>query len=622
MSELIRKRCKNNNISKLSNPKVFIGLISFLLLFFVLCDACLAQENITITNIWYKKMPNFTRVTIKADKPVEEYESMYTGDPDRIVIDIHNADYNITGLVKNTLFLNMGSVKQVRCGQIEADKARFVIDLFQRVDYDMVLDATKRLLQINIYDYEEFYSPEAQIFTVEPLGADEIRRIKEQELTEYKTSSLVDQVTIPISMNLKETEVVDAIRTLSLLSGVNIVADDSVAGNITLSLNNVTFKDALNWILRLKRLDYTQVGNALIIGTEDIIKTYQQRVTRIVHMENADVENSKGVLDSYFGEDENIRITVDSRLNNLILEGIPEMVVKAEGLIKEIDSSLITKTFKIDNATFAEEVDSIKSMLGIVIPDDNRVLIDSRQNEIIIKGNEEEIANAELMIKGLDKRAPQIMIEAKIIEITLDGQKELGFRWFSNAEEGVLTIGELTLGGSLERRGLIEAKLKALATENKINILSNPKVLTLDGKTAVIDSGKQIPIQEEVIDNEGRIRRTVTWKDVGVKLEITPRLSSDGIINMDLFTEVKSLGEEFIVGYPVINNRSQTAKILSKLGETTVIGGLISSEETENIRRIPILSEIPIFGEIFKFRTKNKSRTEVIMLITANKIDY
>ena len=186
MSELIRKRCKNNNISKLSNPKVFIGLISFLLLFFVLCDACLAQENITITNIWYKKMPNFTRVTIKADKPVEEYESMYTGDPDRIVIDIHNADYNITGLVKNTLFLNMGSVKQVRCGQIEADKARFVIDLFQRVDYDMVLDATKRLLQINIYDYEEFYSPEAQIFTVEPLGADEIRRIKEQELTEYK----------------------------------------------------------------------------------------------------------------------------------------------------------------------------------------------------------------------------------------------------------------------------------------------------------------------------------------------------------------------------------------------------------------------------------------------------
>lgn len=622
MSELIRKRCKNNNISKLSNPKVFIGLISFLLLFFVLCDACLAQENITITNIWYKKMPNFTRVTIKADKPVEEYESMYTGDPDRIVIDIHNADYNITGLVKNTLFLNMGSVKQVRCGQIEADKARFVIDLFQRVDYDMALDATKRLLQINIYDYEEFYSPETQIFTVEPLGADEIKRIKEQELTEYKTSSLVDQVTIPISMNLKETEVVDAIRTLSLLSGVNIVADDSVAGNITLSLNNVTFKDALNWILRLKRLDYTQVGNALIIGTEDIIKTYRQRVTRIVHMENADVENSKGVLDSYFGEDENIRITVDSRLNNLILEGIPEMVVKAEGLIKEIDSSLITKTFKIDNATFAEEVDSIKSMLGIVIPDDNRVLIDSRQNEIIIKGNEEEIANAELMIKGLDKRAPQIMIEAKIIEITLDGQKELGFRWFSNAEEGVLTIGELTLGGSLERRGLIEAKLKALATENKINILSNPKVLTLDGKTAVIDSGKQIPIQEEVIDNEGRIRRTVTWKDVGVKLEITPRLSSDGIINMDLFTEVKSLGEEFIVGYPVINNRSQTAKILSKLGETTVIGGLISSEETENIRRIPILSEIPIFGEIFKFRTKNKSRTEVIMLITANKIDY
>lgn len=609
----------NNSPIGFNKKNVFITMISLLLFFFV-CEVCLAQGNITITDIFYKKMPNYTRVTIKANASIANFESMYADSPERIIIEIPNADYNITKLSRNVLFLNMGSTKQVRCGQIEPNRVRFVIDLFQKADYDIALDSTNRLLQINVYDYEEFYSPEQQTYTVEPIGADEIRRLTEGEF--YTGSSLVDQVTTPITMNLKETEVVDAIRTLSILSGINIVADDSVEGKITLNLNNVTFKEALNWMLKLKRLDYAQVGNALVIGTEDIIKTYRQKVTRIVHMENANAENSKNVLDSYFGDDDNIKVTVDSRLNNLIVEGIPEMVSKAEKLIKEIDSSLITKTFKIDNATFAEEVNSIKSMLGIVIPDESRVLIDERQNEIIIKGNPEEIANAELMIRGLDKRAPQIMIEAKIIEITLDGQKELGFRWFSNAEEGVLTIGELTLGGSLERRGLIEARLKALATENKINILSNPKVLTLDGKTAVIDSGKQIPIEEEVIDDEGRIRRTVTWKDVGVKLEITPRLSSDDVINMDLFTEVKSLGEEFIVGYPVINNRSQTAKILSKLGETTVIGGLISSEETENIRRIPILSEIPIFGEIFKFRTKNKSRTEVIMLITANKIEY
>jgi len=85
---------------------------------------------------------------------------------------------------------------------------------------------------------------------------------------------------------------------------------------------------------------------------------------------------------------------------------------------------------------------------------------------------------------------------------------------------------------------------------------------------------------------------------------------------------VKSLGEEYIVGYPIINNRSETAIFYAKLGETIGIGGLISTEEIETIRRIPILSEIPIFGELFKFRKTTKNRTEVIILITANKIEY
>ena len=263
-------------------------------------------------------MPNFTRITIKANNPIEEYDSMYVSDPDRIVIDVYDADYNITELVRNTLFLNMGSVKQVRCGQIEEGKSRFVVDLFQQVDYDLALDSTKRLLQINIYDYKEFLSPEQQVFTVKPLDAEEIQRVRERELA--AVPSLIDQVNTPITMNLKETDVVDAIRTLSILSGINIVADDSVSGKITLSLNDVSFKEALNWILTLKRLKYAQVGNALIIGEEEIIQGYRERITRIVHLENADVGNTKSVLDNYFGDSSSIKVTTDNRLNNLILE--------------------------------------------------------------------------------------------------------------------------------------------------------------------------------------------------------------------------------------------------------------------------------------------------------------
>jgi type IV pilus assembly protein PilQ len=612
---------KETELVKTLNGLLKIQVLIFLILiiFFNLTVICVAQGNVTITNIWYKKVPNFTRVTIKANNPIGDYESMYISDPERIVIDIPQADYNIQELVKNTLFLNMGSVKQVRCGQFEEDKVRFVIDLFQKVDYDLALDTTGQLLQINIYDYDEFLAPEKQVYTVEPISAEEIQKI--QQGREAQVPSIVDQVDVPITLNLKEAEVVDAIRTLSMLSGVNIVADDSVTGNITLNIKDATFKEALDWITRLKRLSYTQVGNALVFGTPEIIDTYRTRITRIVHLENANVENLKGVLDSYFGEEGKIKITTDARLNNMIIEGTPETVAKAEELIEETDTSLITETFKIDNATFDKEVDEIKRMLGIVI-DESKTIIDYRQNEIIVKGNQEEIENARVMIEGLDRRAPQIMIDAKIVEITLDGERDLGIRWFSDGTEGEMSLGELTMGSSFERQGLITAKLKALEVENEVNILSNPKVLTLDGKEAQIDSGQEIPIQEEIIDEDGNIRQTVTWKKVGVNLTITPRLTSDGLINMDVFTEVKSLGQEYIVGYPILNNRSETGFIRAKLGETRVIGGLISTEETENIRQIPILSEIPIFGEIFKFRNKTKKRTEVIVLITANKIEY
>ena len=610
----------NRRVAAFNKKMVLIVLIS--LLFFFLCETCLAQQNITITNIWYKKMPNFTRVTIKADRPIEEYEAMYVDDPERIVIDVYDADYNITELVKNTLFLNMGSVKQVRCGQIEPDKARFVIDLFQQADYDMALDSTRHLLQINVYDYKEFLSPEQQVFTVEPLAAQEIKKIREREMA--MVPSLIDQVATPISMNLKETDVVDAIRTLSMLSGINIVADDSVEGKITLSLSDVSFKEALNWILTLKRLSYAQVGNALVIGEEEVIETYREKVTRIIHLENANVENTKSVLDNYFDDNSNIKITSDTRLNNLIVEGTNEMVSRAEKLIAEMDTSLLTKTFVLDNATFKEEVEAIKHMLGIIIPDESRIIIDSRQNELIVKGNKEEIANAEIMIRGLDKRAPQIMIESKIVEIELNADRDLGISWGSGTDEegnlilGRITLGELTLGGTFERRGLIQAKLDALTREGKTNALSNPKILTLDGKEAIILSGSKIPIRERT--EEGI--ETIRYIDVGLNMTITPRLSQDDKITMDCDIKVESLGTELIMGYPVINSRQEKAIIRSPLGETNVIGGLISSEEIETIKRIPFLSEIPVFGELFKFTNRTKKRTEIIILITAHKIEY
>jgi len=174
------------------------------------------------------------------------------------------------------------------------------------------------------------------------------------------------------------------------------------------------------------------------------------------------------------------------------------------------------------------------------------------------------------------------------------------------------------LGGSFERYGLIEATLQALQTEGKTNILSNPKVLTLDGKEALISSGSRIPLKKTNEDGT----ESIEYMDVSLGMIITPRLSSDGLITMEVEPKIESLGTMEYQGYPVINSRREKVIIRANLGETVAIGGLITSKDIENIRKIPFLSEIPIFGELFKFTHSENEKTQIIILITAYLLDY
>ncbi len=575
-----------------------------------------SSQNIWFTNIWYKKLPNYTHLTIKASGAISEYEVSYLDAPERIVIDVKNANYSIDELVKNILFLNMGSVKRVRCGQFESEPlpiTRFVIDLFQKSDYEVKLSSDSRLLYIDVYDYTEFKAPEEQIFTVTPVKSEAVKIDEEEE----PKISILDIYIEPINLNVFEEDVVNVIRGLSELTGVDIMLDDSVTGQLTLNLKDKTFREAIELILMNKGLGYTEVSETLIIAAKDVVEGYKKPITRVYELKNASAEEAKGVLDGYVKEGA-VNIVADARMNTLIITGTNEEIEKLEGIISTIDVELLTRTFKIDNAIEKEEIDAIKSMLSIIIPKEERINIDSRQNEIIVKGSKEELDNVATMIVGLDKRAPQIMIQAKIVEIALEAEKDLGVNWFSGGIEGQISIGEITLGGSFERSGLINATLRALQTEGKTNILSNPKVLTLDGKEASIETGKQIPLLQTNADGG----TSVTYKDVGLTLTITPYLSTDKSITLDTFITVNSLGTEVYQGYPVINSREEKAIIRTSLDKTVVIGGLITSEEIKNTTEIPFLGKIPIFGNLFRFTNTRNEKTEIIILIIAHLIDY
>ncbi|HER24904.1 MAG TPA: type IV pilus secretin family protein, partial [Candidatus Atribacteria bacterium] len=226
-------------------------LVLFLITLFVVN---VSAQNILFTNIWYKKLPNYTHLTIKASGVISEYEVSYVEAPERIVIDVKNANYRIDDLVKNILFLNMGTIKQVRCGQFEIEPVpitRFVVDLFQKSDYEVSLSSDSRLIYIDVYDYTEFKAPEEQIFTVTPVKSEAVKIEKE----EAPQISILDTYTEPVNLNIFEEDVVNVIRGLSELTGIDIMIDDSVGGQLTLNLKDKTFREAIELILMNKGLD-------------------------------------------------------------------------------------------------------------------------------------------------------------------------------------------------------------------------------------------------------------------------------------------------------------------------------------------------------------------------------
>jgi len=247
---------------------------------------------------------------------------------------------------------------------------------------------------------------------------------------------------------------------------------------------------------------------------------------------------------------------------------------------------------------------------------------------LILQGTSAEIDKAKELLAKVDIPQPQILIEAKVIDITEDGSKSLGIDW---GDEGV--IGEPTFTeqrnppnqalsvGRFIRTGIsVQARVRALVEDGKGKILASPNVLALDGKPASIFIGDEVKYVIRVDRTpEGTNVETETAR-VGVQLHTISRISSDGYITMNLHPEV-SVIRSWIdtpggLSLPEISRRFVDSTIRVKDGETIVIGGLIKDEELRSTSGIPILKDLPIIGELFKFRTSSKTHSEIIMFIT------
>lgn len=443
------------------------------------------------------------------------------------------------------------------------------------------------------YDYIAYQSGSQFTVSVEKLTEEEAESRREQKFP-YSGEKL--------SLNFQDIEVRSVLQLIADFTGLNLVASDTVGGSITLRLQNVPWDQALDLILKTKGLDKRQIGNVLLVAPAD----------EIAAREKLELETTKQIAE----------------LAPVRLDIIQVNYAKAAdivGLIKE-DKELIS--------------------------DRGFVSSDVRTNTISVRESTDKLEEIRRLVSTWDVPVRQVSIEARIVRAQTNVAENLGVRWggagydvsgdnvfsFGGSQEAVGEArdaagggtGGITFPGALgvdlgvtgegassfaigwgSDNFLVDLELSALETDGQAEVVSQPRVVTADRQTASIKSGEEIPYQEA--SSSGAT--SVSFKEAVLSLEVTPQITPDDKIIMDLMVNQDSRGE-VTGGIPSINTNEVTTQVLVGNGETVVLGGIFQSEVATQTTKTPFLGDIPYLGRLFKRTEKINERSELLIFIT------
>ncbi len=415
-----------------------------------------------------------------------------------------------------------------------------------------------------------------------------------------------------ISVSANELEAVDVdirnlLTSIALANNLNIVISDEVQGNVSVKLSNINAQDMIKIIAENNNYTYQFKDNVIYISQGD--KDINLYTVQINYLE----------LDK-------IAQTI-----NLMLTG--------------------NLTDKIDDKDKKTAIN-------------NKVMIDESENTISFYGTLKQYEQIKNFLQEQDKPQKQVSLEAKVTAIQKDAAKDLGVSWEWSKlpqspeheitydtvkhtvinEDGTkeeitdyLPVDEVTRKWNDDENipGVIRfgkgvdgypyefyyaAKIDALISDGKANILARPNITTIQGKEAVINIGSEVPVPT-VSTTNSTTTTSIKYREAGIILKCTPRVNEDGIITVKVHTEVSSpMYVEDMKAYR-FQKRSADTIVRLKDGQTMVIGGLIGSDEAKQMSKIPFLGDIPILGNLFKHIQKSKSDTEVMIFLTAREVN-
>lgn len=441
------------------------------------------------------------------------------------------------------------------------------------------------------YDYLAYQSNNQFTIEVKELTKEQVEASKKDEFG-YSGERL--------SLNFQDIEVRSVLQLIADFTGINVVVSDTVRGSLTLRLKNVPWDQALDIILKTKGLAMRQTGNVMLVAPSE----------EIAAREKLELESQKQIED----------------LEPLYSEFIQVNYAKASDLASLLKSSETT-----------------------LMSDRGMVTTDERTNTLLVQDTASKLVEIRQLIATLDIPVRQVLIESRIVIASNDFSRDLGvkFGWSKqttfNGGENIVAAGgtlnsitgnniidpgfspdgllvDLPVIGATSSIGLAVGKigsymlnleLTAMEAEGQGEVISSPRVLTSNQKTAFIQSGVEIPYQEATSSGA----TSVSFKDAVLELRVTPQITPDDRIIMDLGVKKDSVGEVYL-GVPSIDTNEVSTQVLVDNGETLVLGGIYEQEKIKEIDRVPFFGELPLVDWMFKKTSITDDKAELLIFVT------
>ncbi|MBI4055057.1 MAG: type IV pilus secretin PilQ [Elusimicrobia bacterium] len=529
------------------------------------------------------------------------YNAFPISNPPRLVLELIQTRYT---LESKELEGKGKWLKKVRSGQYQSDPdpiSRIVLDLKEPVGYEIL--AEENLLTLHL----QKDATQSKIMAPDPSPPPRSSSAKAAapKPAEKKRNLLTSLSKEPVDIHFESTDIRDVLRLLSMRSQINLIYGTDISGTLTLHLNQVPFQEAFHTVLTMKGLVTQQVGdNILRIMTPAILAQERSRAVTFT------------------------RVT----------------------------------TINYAKATdIAAHLNSVRSAEGRA----GTISVDSRTNSLVITDTPEGLESADRLIAELDRKPQQVMIESKLVDITLTKNWDFGLQWeyaetrqtpsgsvktsigqrdprisaggsgatlpvgvaagargagVSLPQTLLSQIGAITFG-RVTNHSFLTATLSAAADKGNLKILSNPKIITLNNQQAKIQVGDQVPIKTTTVSPGVGTTESVSFVNVGIILTVTPVINADRQVTLNIKPEVSSATADPSGAGPRIATRTAETTVMVSDGETLVIGGLIDETKDKQTLKVPLLGDIPLLGWLFKRTSDKNLRRELLVFVTPKIID-